>query len=333
MGGRWRRRVVTLPAVCLAFLAVTASFPLLAPAAAALDLVGRRSAWLRVLAFGWVYLAGQLVGLGLLFVAWGVTLGRPDLLVAHTYRIQAEWARVLFATVRLLFGLTLEVEGDPLLSPGPYVLFIRHASIIDTLLPTVLVSARHGIRLRFVLKRELLVDPCLDVAGLRLPNYFVDRGGQDSDAAREGIAALARGLGRRDGALIYPEGTRFTETKRRRAIERLRETDSDLAERAAGLTRVLPPRLGGALALLDAAPDADAVFFAHAGLDGFASVGDIARRALGPRVIRIAVWRVAADRIPRPREARVRWLYDEWQRMNDWVEARLAELPSAVDPP
>jgi 1-acyl-sn-glycerol-3-phosphate acyltransferase len=298
MGGRWRRRVVTLPVVCMAFIAITVTFPLLALAAAALDVVGRREA-----------------------------------LVDRTYRIQAQWARALFAAVRWLFGLTVKVEGDALLSPGSYVLFVRHASIVDTLLPTVLVSARHGIRLRFVLKRELLMDPCLDVAGLRLPNYFVDRAGPDSEAAREGIAALGRGLGPRDGALIYPEGTRFTEAKRRRAIERLRETDADLAERAARLTRVLPPRLGGSLSLLDAAPDADAIFFAHAGLDGLASVWDIARRGLGTSAIRVAVWRVAADRIPRARDARVRWLYDEWQRMNDWVEASLAALPSAEDPP
>ena len=60
-----------------------------------------------------------------------------------------------------------------------------------------------GVRLRYVLKKELLFDPCLDIVGNRLPNYFVDRGGQDSERARRGVAELVRDLGPDEGALIY----------------------------------------------------------------------------------------------------------------------------------
>ena len=36
-----------------------------------------------------------------------------------------------------------------------------------------------GLQPRFVLKRELLLDPCLDVVGARIPNYFLDGGAND----------------------------------------------------------------------------------------------------------------------------------------------------------
>ena len=64
--------------------------------------------------------------------------------------------------------------------PAPILVVSRHASLIDTLLPGRYVTQPFGIRLRYVLKSELLVDPALDIAGNRLPNVFVDRGG-DTD--------------------------------------------------------------------------------------------------------------------------------------------------------
>jgi steroid 5-alpha reductase family enzyme len=45
---------------------------------------------------------------------------------------------------------------------------------MNAILTSVLLTHRHGIDFRHVLKRELLWDPCLDVMGNRLPNYFGD---------------------------------------------------------------------------------------------------------------------------------------------------------------
>ena len=65
-------------------------------------------------------------------------------------------------------------EGDLCsVAGGPLIVFIRHSSTIDTLIPTELITRRHGLKLRFVMKTELLADPCLDVAGHWVPNYFV----------------------------------------------------------------------------------------------------------------------------------------------------------------
>ncbi|HRE89632.1 MAG TPA: 1-acyl-sn-glycerol-3-phosphate acyltransferase, partial [Myxococcota bacterium] len=85
-----------------------------------------------------------------------------------------------------------------------------HTSLVDTLLPTTYLTARRGLKLRWVLKRELLVDPCLDVAGSRLPNAFVARDGSDTEKALAQVRALATDLPADEGVLIYPEGTRFT---------------------------------------------------------------------------------------------------------------------------
>jgi hypothetical protein len=74
---------------------------------------------------------------------------------------------------------------------------LRHASIGDTLLASALVGRPHGIFwLRYVLKRELLWDPCLDVVGNRLPHVFVDRA-SDRFAARDRACAGARARSRR----------------------------------------------------------------------------------------------------------------------------------------
>ena len=58
------------------------------------------------------------------------------------------------------------------------------------LLAAALLSRPHGVRLRYVLKRELLWDPCLDIVGHRLPNAFVRRGSRDT----AGDVAAVRGL-------------------------------------------------------------------------------------------------------------------------------------------
>ena len=180
--------------------------------------------------------------------------------------------------MRFLFRVSLDVEGDEATAPGPMVLMMRHASLADTLLPTVLVLRRHKIRLRYVLKRELLWDPALDLAGNVLPNYFVDRRSTDAAAEVERVRSLGVGLGESDGVLIYPEGTRFTEEKRERVIEILRHRFPHLVERAEALRGVLAPRQAGVLALLEAGTDV--VVCAHVGLDGLSHVKRIWRGGL-----------------------------------------------------
>ena len=319
------RRLRSVSTVVLLFAATSVLAPVVVAAALAFDLFrlatghGRFVA-LRLAVIGWVYLAAEVVGILALAAVWLASGagGARTLLLGGTYAIQRWWAGTLFGVIRTLFRLEIRVEGDEVLEPGPIHLFMRHASIIDNLLPNVLVTAPHGIKLRYVLKKELLVDPALDIAGSRLPNYFVDRstGGEAEVAA---IGALGMGLGVDEGVLIYPEGTRFTPERRRRALERLQARDPQLATRAEQLTRVLPPRPGGPLALLDADPPADVVVAAHSGLDGFSHIRNILDGGLVGSTVRIRFQRFPIDFIPRDRDGRVSWLYDRWTEVDEWI--------------
>ena len=232
------------------FVAATLLIPFLAVLAFVFDAFRlatghRRFVALRLTVIGWVYLAAEVVGIAALGALWVLSAGgrARGFFISGTYAIQRWWAGTLFSVIRTLFGLRVEVEGADEVSPGPIIVFMRHASIIDNLLPSALITAAHGIKLRYVLKKELLADPALDVAGSRLPNYFVDRtvGGTTEVAA---IKNLGMGLAADEGVLIYPEGTRFTPERRERALARLEEKDPELLNRARALTSVLPPRTG-----------------------------------------------------------------------------------------
>jgi len=266
------------------------------------------------------------VACAVVWLAFGAWRGAPSQRFRDAnFRLQCAWARALFGGASRLYGFRVEVEGRETLAPSPFLLFLRHASTADTLLPAVLVSAPLGIRLRYVLKRELLWDPCLDVVGNRLPNLFIDRFSEDSEREIGRVAALAAGLGPGEGVLIYPEGTRFSAEKRARILERLRASGRrDLAARAERLTRVLPPRAGGPLALLDAAPAADVVFCAHTGFEGATSLGALWRGGLVGRRVRVAFWRVPAAQIPAGGDARADWLFAQWERIDVWLAQRSA---------
>jgi 1-acyl-sn-glycerol-3-phosphate acyltransferase len=325
--GTLRRRLKTIPTFVGGLVVMLVMAPVLLPLIAVFDAVRwliSRKHWMgiRLYCFGLVYLTAEtagLVALGATWVAAGFGRFRSPLL-NWAFAIQQTWAGVLLAAVKGIFRLRLEVAGENVVSPGPIVLMVRHTSIVDNLLPAVLVSTRHRIRLRYVLKRELLSDPCLDVAGNRLPNYFVQRGADDTQAELSAIRELATGLGTNDGVLIYPEGTRFTKAKQTRALEKLRERDQGLFEQAQQLSHVLPPRLSGPLALLDAAGTADVVVLTHQGLEGFAHLRDIWAGGMVDATIRVEFWRIPRSDIPANREDRISWLYETWARVDTWID-------------
>ena len=109
--------------------------------------------------------------------------------------MQQAWAGSIFGAARILLGLKVTVEGDDEVEPGPMIVLVRHASILDNLLPSVFVARAHRIRLRYLLKRELLNDPGLDIGGKRIPNYFVRRGtGAEVVQVLTPAAAAATGI-------------------------------------------------------------------------------------------------------------------------------------------
>ena len=310
---------MTVSTCFVLWVVLTALAPVWIPATLAIGVVRRRSfVVLRLSMFFWTYLAIELIGLvgaaGIYLVAARNIERRHDLF----FHLECWWGSSLFKWLCRFLSLSTSIEGEDQILPGPVLVFIRHASIIDTAVPVAFLSKPKGLRLRYVFKRELLVDPCIDVAGHASPNYFIDRGGSAHEELA-GVRQLAENLGD-EGVLLYPEGTRFTERKKRIALERLAKTHPELVPVAEAFKHSLPPKAGGALSLLDAAPDADVLIIAHRGLEGLAEVTDLLSGAVVGQEVQIRIWRINAADIPQG-EARRRWLFDWWKRVDDFVIA------------
>jgi 1-acyl-sn-glycerol-3-phosphate acyltransferase len=327
---RWLRRTASFSLLAIAFALVLAlAVPTIALAALA-DLVRPTRRWARVRAIvcvGYLVVC-EVLGVLAAFALWVAYLfhWRRARFVRHNAALQRAWTGALFHGAVKVYGMTVDVEGADAAAPTPFLLFIRHLSTVDTVLAAALIANPRRIVLRYVLKRELLWDPCLDVVGRRLPNLFVARDGSLRDREIAGVRALADGLGAGEGVLIYPEGTRFTPGKLARAIDKLATTaDAELVERARRMRHVLPPRPGGPLALLDRDPPLDVVFVAHRGLEGATSLADLWRGALVGSRLRVRLQRVPAADIPAGDAARLRWLYDRWLDVDAWIATAAPE--------
>ena len=325
MSHAWSRRLITIPVVYLALVVMTLLLPVLFVAGLAIDAIrwiaSRTPAMtLRLAAFGWVYLLGEAWAILALAVTGPLPKSRS---VAAAYRLQSWWLNWNLTAVRLLFRLTFGVEGTAQIPPAPMLVLSRHASIIDTLLPGHYITDTYGIRLRYVLKEELLVDPALEIAGNRLPNVFVDRGG---DTAHElgSIRDLVTTMPDDEGVLIYPEGTRYSEAKRMKFTGRVAERGGAIGEIAAGYQRVLPPRAAGTLEILDAYPF-DVLVLAHLGFDGFAEVRDIWSGGLVGSTIAMRFHRIPNETIPTDESERKIWLFETWADIDRWVVDQATE--------
>jgi 1-acyl-sn-glycerol-3-phosphate acyltransferase len=339
----WVRRVATISACLLIWIVLFAAFPLLLLAGAIIDLArgsvaqaaglrtGREQTWIitRCMLFFPFYFSCEVFGIIASFFIWlasGVWIGASRARFLNwNFALQRWWASALCRGAQRVFGISIEVEGADELRDGPVIVFLRHASVADTLLPAVFIANPNGLRLRYVLKHELLLDPCLDIVGNRLPNSFVRRSSGDTYR----IVELMRDLGRRDGVIIYPEGTRFTEAKREALIEQFeRKGEIYLSRKARMLKNVLSPRLGGPLALLERNEAADVVFCAHFGFDGVVDLRDFLRGSLVGRVVKVRFWRVPFAAIPVSRDARKDWLFENWERIDDWVGLHKEKAPT-----
>lgn len=307
------RHWVTVPAVGVAALVLTASAPVWAPVAAIVDAaLGRRWATLRALAFATSYAWAEVVGLAC--AAW---IGADP---AANYALQRRWAGALWRTAVRLYALDVHVDAADVARPGPVLVLPRHTSLADTMLPIVVLGE---LRPRYVLKRELQWDPCMDVVGNRVPNAFVQRSGDTAHAVAQ-VGALAENLGPDDAIVLYPEGTRFSAERQRRALERLSEPRRS---RCAAWRHVLPPHAGGVLAVLARRP-VDVVFCAHRGFEPAANARALLRGEMIGRRVSVALWRVPAAQIPTERAAQTEWLDAAWEEM----ERRVAAMPEGATP-
>ena len=316
------RRLITLGVLFSAAVMNT----LLLPAALAVFVVvdlclNRRMPLTRAYLVISFYLFWECLGVLAAFVVWVFPGPRsPRSFLQCNSVLQRIWVDGFTRAGSLLFSLTPDVQGDFTFGERPFILLARHTSLADTILVSWIVLVRHKIRMRFVMKQELLWDPCLDIVGNRLPNYFVDRNAKDNTREIANIASLARGLVPGEGVVMYPEGTRFSAEKRVKALQRLEgQGHAELLRHAEQMQHVLPPRLAGTMALLENAPGADVVFFAHTGFEGASSFSEFFRGSMIGREVRVQYWAVPASDVPADGAARRQWLYREWLHMDEVV--------------
>ncbi len=313
------RRLVSIPLFFTLTVLLTALAPVLLLIALVAMTLPRFRGALPTLLFILGYLWCETIGIVTALLIWLRYRRRADFLEAN-YRLQCWWANALKVIAEKLFRLRFEIRGSDALEGPPAILLPRHASIADTIIPMVYYAIPQKIRLRYVLKKELLIDPCLDIVGNRLPNYFVDRGGQDSENARQGVATLLSDLGSNEGVLIYPEGTRFSKAKHTALGNRYADS-TELQQQLARWQRLLPPRLGGSLALLQANPGRDLLFCAHSGFEGSSHFSNLINGSWMRARIRIQFWRIPFARVPKEEEAQTAFLFEQWDRMEQTVEA------------
>jgi 1-acyl-sn-glycerol-3-phosphate acyltransferase len=253
--------------------------------------------------------------------------GQSKNLTKH-YALQRWWADRLLAALKATCGFSVEVEEIEALQPGPILMFARHASLADSLVSAYVVTTLAQMKPRYVLKRELLADPCLDVVGQRLPNHFLDRNATDSTPELQALEALVTDIDVSTVGIIFPEGTRANEKKRKRAIEKIALIDSARADRLHDMKHLLPPRPAGAAAMLRGCPSADVVFAWHVGFEGLDTFGGILR-AISSRMppIRFHLRRVERTGIPSnsitDTDELTKWLDSEWMRMDREVDEAL----------
>lgn len=334
---RWLRRTASFGLIGGGFVVMLATLPVWLAGSLIVDLF-RRVAWstTRAMCFVFAYLAFQMWGLTVCFLIWflnGILPGRSRARVVDwMFWLQTTWAKGLGAVGMRLFGMKARVQSDYAFGTRPVILFCRHASITDTFIPLLFVQGPHGIRLHYVMKRELEWDPCLDVAVNRMPHLFVVRGSSDSLAEIEAIGRMMDDVGEGEGVVIFPEGTRFTPKKRTRILDKLRELGQDqILSWAQGYRNVLPPRMGGPLELLKHTKDADVVFCAHTGLERSSNFGECFNGSLVGSEVHIRFWGVPYDQIPTDEAGRKTWLLEQWKQVDAFVDAHKAPASGASE--
>ncbi|MCL2584721.1 MAG: 1-acyl-sn-glycerol-3-phosphate acyltransferase [Streptosporangiales bacterium] len=331
------RRLLLAPLAVLVAAALAALAPAVALLSAVFSLLRRadpgrphrwRAARVAFLALAWS--AGETAALTVLLGLWiasgfGGRLDTEPYRARH-YEVMRWFLDLVYGAAERSCGLRVRVDGPESGAGGrPLIVLSRHAGPGDSLLLARYLLSVCGRRPRVVMKAALQLDPSLDIVANRVPNAFLRRGGGRYRV--EQIRRLAAGLGPGGALLLFPEGGNWTPLRWRRAGLRLRRRGhAGLADRAAAMPNLLPPRESGAFAALAACPDADVVFVAHTGLDRLVSVRDVWRSLSADMEVRARWWLVPSAGVPRDaaHEEQVRWLYDWWARLDAWITEQRA---------
>lgn len=331
------RRLVLAPAVIVLCLGWIALAPVLGAAGALhAALFDRKARILRLLGFSLVYAFFEVVSIlvlaGLWVAAGGVRIRSPRSQALH-FRYMRWWLKRISRAAARFFGLRIHIEDPPEPQEGPVLVFSRHAGPGNSLMLVGTLMIGYRRLPRIVMLAKLQWDPLFDMIGHRLPNRFIQHDRSRRDRSLAAIAELASDAGPRTALVLFPEGRDFSHKLRLRAIAHLRSKGhEDAADRAEEMRRVLPPRPGGVAAAVEAAPEADVVFVAHTVLEDVGDFSQLWYRIPFERPVTARYWRIPAPEIPREPEEMTEWLYGWWERIDDWIQARIAPPPADSDP-
>jgi 1-acyl-sn-glycerol-3-phosphate acyltransferase len=308
----------------LGLLALT---PVLAAGAVVVSVLTRSTRPVRSVALVSAYAALDLVTVGRV-----LGLRRSD--AEQSSQLQERWQSLVVSVlrqgvgaVRRILGVTIHVEdgSTPADEPGRHqgvIVLARHCGPGDTLFVAWLLAVHYRMRLRVVLKSLLRVIPSIDLGGDVLPFCFI---GRRRGRSRRAVADLAGSLHRGDALLLFPEGANFSHSRWRDAVHRLRRSEEQWRwQRLARNRHTLPPRTGGAVAALDAAPGAAVMLLAHSGLGEGGMSRPWWRLPVGqPFMVRTVLFQ--PGEVPRgDAAATIRWLDSAWTQVDTWVEGNAA---------
>lgn len=321
------RRITTVTGVFVAAILLLLLAPLWLVIGALVDLL--RGKWhlpiVRLLGFSlcWAWL--EVGGVSGAIFTWVIGRARH---MPTQYALQRWWTKWLIRSLRITCGLRIDPQGASSLPYGPLVCLGRHASLGDALVSAwILGSVAHRFP-RYVMKRELLIDPCLDIVGQRIPNRFVERGSAAVRQELAGIQGMATDMNDYDVAVIFPEGTRANDDKRTYLLERIGKRSPERQQKLSLLKHLVPPRAAGAEALLKAVPTADVVLMWHVGFDGLDTFGGILRRLeQGPSTAKVVFEVISRSEIPVGAKFSD-WLDDRWVEIDAKVDSDLSALTS-----
>lgn len=322
------RRLILAPIVFVLSVALVALMPFVLAIAFLLDLVLPGS-WrtLRLASFAAAYLVLEVVAFIGLFGLWiasgfGLFLRTPAIQRAH-FSFMRWWLHTIDQVVRKVFRLRILIEERPVPRPGPILVFSRHAGPGNSLLLIGTILVGYQRRPRIVMLAKLQWEPLFDILLHRIPNRFIRHDPARRHVYIDAIGDLASGMGPEDAFVLFPEGKDFTPRVRKRAIEYLRGKGHDeAADRAEQMQHVLPPRHSGVMAAIQNAPDADIVFVAHSVLEDIPSFKALWRSVPLAHPIHARYWRVPPSEVPSDTAALIDWLYQWWERIDQWIEAR-----------
>ncbi len=324
---RYLRRAITLPLTAVGAIVSLTLAPLTLTVAAVLD---RGRPWQRVrlvaLVTGGLFI--ELLGVLGSFLMWiltGFGLFRNQEWTWRMHRpLMAVYTSTLIWFIARVLGTHVEWRSRDQQLDGPVILFARHTSFFDALIPATVLARHHRRVPHHVLTAGLRYMPCIDLVGHRFPNRFIRRTPGDGSVELGEIKRLAGFVHDRSAALIFPEGT-FRDPRRfERSLRRLRRRHPDLANQAATFKHVLPPRPQGSFALTQGAPDADILVCVNTGLEPFSTLDEIKTSLVADRPIIVETWTIPAAEVPDTAEAFNVWMMELYAQIDAWVSKQLA---------